>query len=494
VNAATKSLLASLGGLAVAGGLVAWAFYGVHGGEERESQRKEVADRVFSAAAEVARPPDGGSPDISFTSFDVVAKGETTRLERREGAWSVVTPLLAPADRFAVDALSSQLQTAKFKAVVEEAPDAEALKKYGLDAPRFAVTGTATFPDGSTRTVKLEAGIDNPFDGSVFMRRDGDKAVYAAEGGLRYALEKNSFDLRDKELFSAVEEAKLTGVRVRVGDNAYELERVAGAWQLKSPLSTPADGTAVTSLVASLRGERAQAFPEDSEARRKALGLDAPRAEATFTREGGEPVRARFVDGEGGRVLALVEAGGSAQLAELQPSVLAALDKNPADLRDKSVLSFKPDAAARVSVFANGGSVPTLVLAKARAEDGGVKDTWELAAPTAGPAKTFKATAWVYGLSSLKAQAFGEASPKDGGKTYGLSADGPRVEVADAAGKPLATLLRGKGSSGGRAFARGTRDQVLEVDGARLQELFPAESALLDTPAPAPDAGTAALK
>ena len=489
MNAASRSLLTSVGGLAVAGGLVAWAFYGVHGGEERESQRKEVSDRVFSAAAEVEKPKDGGSPDISFTAFDVVAKGETTRLEKREGAWKVVTPLVAPADRFAVDALSSQLQTAKFKAVVEEAPDADALKKYGLDAPRFAVTGTATFPDGSTRTVKLEAGIDNPFDGSVYMRRGGDKAVYAAEGGLRYALEKNTFELRDKELFSAVEEAKLTGLRVRAGESAYELERAAGAWQLKAPLATPADAAAVTALVAALRGERAQAFPEDSEARRKALGFDAPRAEATFTREAAEPVRARFVDGEGGRVLALVEVGGTAQLAELQPSVLAALDKQPADLRDKSVLSFKQDQAARLSFFANGGGVPTLVLAKGRAEDGGVKEGWEVTAPGAGPAKTFKVTALVYGLASLKAQAFGEEAPKDAGKKYGLSATGPRVVVEDAGGQVLATLLRGKVSGEGRAYVRGSRDQVLEVDAARLGELFPAEVDFLDTPAP--DAGAA---
>lgn len=484
MSAATRSLLASLGGLVVAGGLVAWAFYGVNEGEERETKKKEVADRVFSAAAALEKPSDGGSPDIAFTAFDVVAKGETTRLEKREGAWKVVMPLVAPADRFTVDALSSQLQTAKFKAVVEESPDAEALRKYGLDAPRFTVTGTATFPDGSTRTVKLEAGIDNPFDGSVYMRRDGDKAVYAAEGGLRYTLEKSSFDLRDKELFSAVEEPKLKGLRVRVGDNAWELERAEGTWRLTAPLSTPAEATAVTSLVATLRAERAQAFPEDSEARRKALGFGAPRAEATFTRDGAEPVRARFVDGEGGRVLALVEVGGTAQLAELQASALAALDKKPVDLRDKSVLSFKQDAAARVSVYANGGSVPTLVLAKARAEDGGVKDGWEVAAPSPGPAKMFKVTALVYGLTTLKAQAFGEEAPKDAAKRFGLSADAARVEVAGAGGQVLATLVRGKAASKGRAYVRGSRDQVMEVDATRLQELFPSPADLLDTPAP----------
>jgi len=493
VSAATRSLLASLGGLAVAGGLVAWAYFGVHEGEEQETKRKEVSDRVFSAAAAVEKPADGGSPDITFTSFDVMAKGETTRLEKREGAWQVVMPLLAPADRFAVDALSSQLQTAKFKAVVEESPDAEALKTYGLDAPRFTVTGTATFPDGSSKAVKLEAGIDNPFDGSVYMRRDGDKAVYAAEGGLRYALEKNSFDLREKELFGAVEEPTLAGLAVRVGDNAYGLERVDGAWRITSPISAPAEATAVASLVAALRAERAQAFPEDSEARRKALGFDAPRAEATFTRTGAGPLRARFVDGEGGRLLALVEVGGNAQLAELQPTVLAALDKKPADLRDKSVLSFKQDAAARISVYANGGGVPTLVLARGRAEDGGVKDAWEVTAPSAGPAKTFKVTALVYGLATVKAQSFGEESPKDAARKYGLSQDVARVEVADADGKVLATLWRGKPAAEGRVYARGSRDQVLEVDAARLQELFPAQADLLDTPAA--DAGnTAAAK
>ncbi len=487
MNAATRSMVVSLGGLAVAGGLVAWAFYGVHQGEEQETKRKEVADRIFSAVAAVEKAPDGGSPDISFSSLEVRAKGEVTRLEKKDGRWQVVMPLMAPADRFAVDALQSQLQTAKFKAVVEESPDDAALKTYGLDAPRFALTGTATFPDGSTKTVKVEAGIDNPFDGSVYMRREGDKAVYAAEGGLRYTLEKGTFDLRDKELFSVLEEPKLKRIRVKTPTTSYDLARGEKAWTLQAPLAADADGTAVTALVVGLKGERAQAFPEDSESRRKALGFDTPKAEATFEKDG-ETVRARFVDGEGGRVLALVEAGGTAQLAELLGTALTTLEKRPADLRDKTVLTFSRDAVARIAAYGSGGAAPTWVLEKARTEDGGVTDRWMLAAPEAGPAKAGKVISLLYSLGNLKAAAFVE----DGKETrrLGLGPDAARLELQDAAGSTLATLTRGGSASEGKVYVRGSRTQILELDVTKLQDLFPSPADLGD--APAADAGAAA--
>jgi hypothetical protein len=480
-------MVVSLGGLAVAGGLVAWAFFGVHQGEEQETKRKEVTDRIFSAAAAVEKAPDGGSPDISFTSLEVRAKGEVTRLEKRDGRWQVVMPLMAPADRFAVDSLQSQLQTAKFKAVVEESPDEAALKTYGLDAPRFSLTGTATFPDGSTKTLKVEAGIDNPFDGSVYMRREGDKAVYAAEGGLRYTLEKGTFDLRDKELFSALEEPKLQRIRVQTATTSYELARGEKGWALQAPLAADADGTAIVSLVAGLRGERAQAFPEDSEARRKALGFDTPKAEALFEKDG-ETVRARFVEGEGGRVLALVESGGTAQLAELLGTALSVLEKRPADLRDKTVLTFSRDAVARITSYPAGGSTPAWVLEKARAEDGGVTDRWTLTAPEAGPARGGKILSLLYSLGNLKASGFVEDG-KDA-KRLGFGPDAARLELQDASGGTLATLVRGSNGSEGKVYVRGSRPQGLEVDGTKLQELFLPLADLKDTPAA--DAGTSA--
>ncbi|MEN9800662.1 MAG: hypothetical protein RL653_4359, partial [Pseudomonadota bacterium] len=381
----------------------------------------------------------------------------------------------------------SQLQTAKFKAVVEESPDDAALKKYGLDAPRFALTGTATFPDGSTKTLKVEAGIDNPFDGSVYMRREGDKAVYAAEGGLRYTLEKGTFDLRDKEIFSALEEPKLRRIRVKTPTTSYDLARGDKGWALQAPLATDADGTAVTALVAGLRGERAQAFPEDSAARRSSLGFDAPRAEATFEKDG-ETVRARFVDGEGGRVLALVEAGGTAQLAELMGTALAGLEKRPADLRDKTVLTFSRDAVARITAYASGGTAPTWSLEKARAEDGGVTDRWTLTAPEAGPAKAGKIISLLYSLGNLKAAAFVEDGKE--AKRLGLVPDAARLELQDAAGSTLATLTRGGPASEGRVYVRGSRPQPLEVDGTKLQELFPSPADVKE--APAADAGASA--
>src|SRR5690606_11043307 len=121
-----------------------------------------------------------------------------------------------------VESILTQLQSGKFKATIEEAPADADLEKYGLKAPVFSVTAKAYVPDTSgggkddparQRTVTLYGGIENTFDGSVYVRRDTDPRVYSADGSVRYALEKDLYSLREKELLG-LDEGSLQGLTV----------------------------------------------------------------------------------------------------------------------------------------------------------------------------------------------------------------------------------------------------------------------------------------
>ena len=490
----TQRTLALLCGLlALAVGLGLYAYYGVMKKDETESTRKELQDHLFAAVQPGEKSPDGGAPLLEFSRITVTAKGATTVLEKAPGgAWAITAPVQAPVDKLTVDSLVSQLQTAKFKDLVDEAPDDAALARYGLKAPQFSVTAEASLAGAGgaqgKREVALQGGIENTFDGSVYLQRKGEKPVYSAQGGVRWSLEKTTYELRDKELF-AFEEPKLKSLEVKSKRNGYALERdAAKSWRLTRPFASAADATSLASMLSSLKSERALAFPADGAEARQALGLEVPVTDATFTLVSGEKVRVRFgspgADG-GDKAYALREGPGvTALLAEVSTAAVTQLDKNPDDLKDRSVLSFKREDVSRLTFHPTEGA-DLVVQKKAPPADGGGGEEWEVRAPEQGPAKKWKLSSVLWLLASLRAAQFDEESPKDWAR-YGIDAKSRQVALAGADGAELARLVVGKDVPGkaGMLYARGSKPQLLELDGSRLADLPQALSDVLDRPAP----------
>ncbi len=462
-------LLASLS--IVAAGLGLYAYFGVMKTEERETQRKDRAERIFPGAPAGARGPDGGAPaDPVFTSIEIKAKGDTTSLEKKENGWRITAPVSSPADSYAVEQVLGQLRGGKLKATVEENPTDADLVKYGLKEPKFSVSAVASADE---RKIALFGGIENPFDGTVYVRREGDKAVYVVDGSVRFALEKSTFDLRDKDLV-AVDEPKLQRVDVKTRARAYSLQRNSDkTWRLVTPRDLPADTAAVTSMLSGLRGAKALAFLPDSARERTRLGLDAPSVDATFLLSDGGKIRIRLAaaSGDGGsKAYALREGGSSSVLAEIPTSAIADLDKDPMDLRDRSVITFKQDQVAKI-VLTPGASAKEIVVEKI-GTDGGDAEEWRVAAPEKGPAKRWKISSLLYSLASLKAARVVDEAPADFAK-YGVSASSRGVRLFDAAGKELARLEVGTAAKDNpeAVYLRGSRNQVLQMDSTKLSDL-----------------------
>ncbi len=451
--------------LAITGLIGSYAFFGVFKKEAVALENKAIDERIFKPVAIADVPADGGAMKTEFTQITVVNAGQRTVLERAAGGvWKMVSPVKAEVDALVVDALTSQLQQAKFKATLEESPSDEELVKYGLKPPQFSVEATA-----GSHTVKLEGGIENTFDGSVYMRRDEKPAVYSAEGGVRWALAKSPFDLRRKEPM-AFEETALKTLEVTAKNNSYRLERNAAdkSWQLTKPMNTQADATIIAGLLGSLRSERALSFIDGETVARKRV------AEAVLTMNDGKTVRLDFgvpaaPGGKSGYVAREDEYGVS--LAEIALASVTTLDRNPLDLRDKTLVVFKKEAVTNIVFHNADGSELQVVSA---ASDAGMA-SWSI---NGAAAKTFKVTSVIWLLGTLKGSAFASENPKDLAK-YGLEGRTVRfVAVHDAAGKELARLSIGKEVPNKPQFVyvRGSRPQVIEVDGSRFIEL-PAKAA-----------------
>ncbi|MCI0572019.1 MAG: DUF4340 domain-containing protein [Myxococcaceae bacterium] len=475
-------------------GLALFAWLGVKEPDKASAERKVVEQKLFATQGPGERAADGGEPvPARISRITVQAKGDTTTLERTEAGWRVAAPVQAKADAMAADALFSRLETGKLDEVVEEAPTDADLERYGLKTPRFSVTAVAPLAAGGDETVTLHGGIENPFNGAVYMRRVGDPRVYTAQGSVRVALEKSLFELREKEVLG-FEEGKLTALEVKGKAHRYRLERGADkAWKVVQPRAFDADSAAVTSLLSSLRSARAEAFLVDSPGERQRLGFGRPAVDVVVTAAGGMQVRVRLAQlTEEGvtKTFALREEAGAVVLAQVGGAPIHALDTAEDGLRDRSVLRFEREAVAEL-VFSPGGGHEGFAVRRVRGADEGA--AWQVVRPRPGPARTYKVSSLLWSLGALKASGFVEEAPKAWAK-YGLSDGARSVALLDAGGKELARLVVGKGVPGksDTVFARGSRDLVLELEASRLEELPSEVDELLEaTPA---DAGNEASR
>lgn len=467
MSQASKTLLTLGALLLLAGGVGLYAWFGVYQKDEATSTQRQRETRVY--AGEGDADDAGAGPD--FVKLVITFQGASTTLERdAAGAWRITAPVQAAADKLVVDSAISQLHTARFTHTIDEAPDAAALETFGLTHPTFTVEAFTRGEDGAPRrALRLEGGIENTFDGSVFVRRDGAPTVYAAPGNLRFSLARGTYELRDKQVL-AVDEAKLTKVTVKARANAYTLERRADKrWAFTAPVAALADGVQVTGMLSSLSGLKAQAFVDDTPQQRTAKGLDNAPVDVTFTDDTGRTVRLRLSkSGSPEAVYALREDASGATLAQVPEAALGALDRNPADLKDRTLLHFDAKQVTRLVFHNADGS--EVVLAKASAE--APADAWRVVTPREGKAQVFKVTSALWTLGAYRSLAIIDARPRDLGR-YGLGAGARYVSVQGPDGE-LARLTIGAPvpDKADTFYVLGSDAVVAEVDGSRFSE-FP---------------------
>ncbi|HEX8439169.1 DUF4340 domain-containing protein, partial [Archangium sp.] len=364
MNAKQKNLVTLVLAALVAGGLGLYAYFGVMKPEEQEAQRKEVEGTLFATPSPEERGTDGGATAAPvFTSLSVEVRQSKTVMERQNGVWRVTSPLSARADQHQVDGLTSQLAIARFKTTVEENPTDADLERYGLKPPRATVTAQAYVPDAQgggaedparQRTLTFYSGVENPFDGSVYVRREGDPRVYTTDGALRYALEKHTLDWRDHKVFT-MKEPTLLRIEVKARKNAYTLERTTTdkPWKLTRPVELRADSERVSQMMSSLVAYAALTFPPPEREAQVRAALEKPQLEARFVPNIGEPVRVRIsevqLDGIK-QVYALSEWGSESMLAGVDPNTLNVLDLDVPNLKDKKALAFSSDDVREIIV------------------------------------------------------------------------------------------------------------------------------------------------
>jgi hypothetical protein len=365
-------------------------FLEIRGAVERE-EAEAVADRLLRfEATDVQR--------VTITR----AEGSIALARGDDDTWRITAPHDLAADAGAVDGVLTRLESADHERLVEETP--EDLTRFGLAEPQVSVA--LELADGTRH--ELAFGDGTPVGFNVFVKRGDGDAVYTAAAGIKDAVDKSLFDLRDRKVLNFAD-ADVT--RVEIVSEALDatLERQPDAgdgidrWSLRAPLEAPADAETVAGLLRQLRTGNAVGFAADGVTNEQVaeFGLDDPGVTVRLV-TGDDAAHTLQIGGESedpaGRYARRL---GSDTVMVVPASVIDALPASLTALRNRTVVAFARDRVEAITLDRPAEPV--------RLEKDGVD--WRITAPRALDGDAGAVSSLLTAALNLRARAFPEGDP-----------------------------------------------------------------------------------
>jgi len=338
--------------IAAALGAFVW-FYEIRG----EAGRKDAelaAKRLF--------------PGVEASAVDAIelttSDGQRARLERADADWRIASPLSAPADGFAVDAIAAALTQLVSESVYDSPQplDVYALEDAGRDV-KFRAGGADH---------GLRLGRKTPVGGNHYALVVGQSRVYVVSNIAVNALARSLDELREKRVLR-FDPAAVERIELRWPDGFVKLARGEEGWRLEQPIEGRADDTTVDDLLNDLAFLRASSFVDaPSPAQVKALEPGELVVElALKPPESGEaPAPLRLVIGarDGGDGDRLVRGAGPG-LFHVPSERLQDFPRDVASYRFRTVSRFALEDARELELrFETAGGEP-VVLSATRSDD-----------------------------------------------------------------------------------------------------------------------------
>ncbi|HWD97687.1 MAG TPA: DUF4340 domain-containing protein, partial [Bryobacteraceae bacterium] len=171
-------------------------------------------------------------------------------LKKLADKWAIAEPKAMPADKEAVDSLTSSMATLNADRLID--PHPANLAQFGLESPREEVD--LTLKDG--KTDKLLLGADTPSGSDSYAKLESKPAVYTVASFTKSSFDKSVNDLRDKRLLP-FDQDKVTSVALTAKGSTVEFGKNGqGQWQITKPKPYRADNGQVDDLVRKLKDAR----------------------------------------------------------------------------------------------------------------------------------------------------------------------------------------------------------------------------------------------
>ena len=325
--------------------------------------------------------------------------GDVTRVKKENNTWKIVSPATLDTDPAEVSAITTALAGLENEKVIDEHPPS--LKEFTLDPPKMSITFHVA---GETGTHRLDVGVKTPVGAELYAKVDGKPAVFLIGAYREDALNKNTFNLRDKTVLTFDRDGA-NFLKIDDGKKPTVMAKKDNVWRLSQPIETGADFTAVDGLIGRLYQSRMKSFVADDGTKDlKKYGLDKPQILVTV---GAGSSRAELA-------LGAKTADGSVYARDLTRPMIFTLEgtllddlKRPAsDMRQKDVFDFRTFTALSLDVT-HGGQTYSF---KSQSEPvDGKLGPWKLIKPSDKTLDAAKSNDLLVNFSSLRADSFIDA-------------------------------------------------------------------------------------
>ena len=372
-----RSLRSTLVLVVVLAGLVGYIYY-LNGRDTTSTDAKEKAFATFKEEEVEA---------IRIKSAD----GQTTQVQKKDGAWAIVEPEAATADQGELSSIISSLATLEIQRVVDE--KASDLTQYGLEPARVEVEFRVK---GAKEPQRIELGEKTPTGGDLYAHLPGQPRVFLVSSFLDATFNKNTFALRDKSVIK-IERDKVDRIEIqKEGKPAVTLAKTGTEWRIVAPMMARADFAAVEGALERLSSGQMQGIVSGDDADAKKRRLEPPVASLTAI---AGSARATLIFGDTDNGVMYAKDASRPMIFTVAPTLYTDVIRDVGEFRRKDLFDSRSFTATHVE-FKRGTTTTT--LNKTKNKDG--SESWHNAAGTQIDA--MKVEDLLSKVSSLQAQSF----------------------------------------------------------------------------------------
>lgn len=374
--------------------------------KKEQQTRKAEAERI----TKIDKDKIG---EVDLTSKD----GAKIVVRKMDKNWVMAEPVKVNADQKAVNSLLTSFSDAQLEKIIKE-KDVQ-WKEYDLEKPDFTVTAR-TRDDAVT----LYFGAANPAKTSYYLRKQGDNRLLLVADTLKNSLNKSVFDLREKSVFTVAPSDVQKVVVVRDGKETELKREGPESWTMVKPESFRVKAAEISRGLIGLTNIQAKDIIDEPKKEGDPYGLDKPEYKILLDSKNrkqtlliGKAVGKQDSPSSKDRY-AKIE--GQDTVYVIGSRDLTAFKTDPKELRDRSILSFKPKEIHKMEVTMDG---KTWLVQKSEKED-----TWAMEKPEKkAVVETWPITGILWDLQNLEWKELKKPIPANLAET-GL--EKPRITVS----------------------------------------------------------------
>lgn len=269
------------------------------------------------------------------------AKVVSVSLVKKDGRWSITSPVTATADNQAVsDILKNILE---YKSENEVANGKDQWPTFGIEPPRRKID----LETANGKKLTFLVGNNTPVGFNAYVATSNSDKVYSGSQYITTATFKSLFELRDKKVLASFSAPEATSVVLQTGKETTRLDKVNNAWELVSPNKAKADTVAVNNLLDDLSALKALEIIDQPDANLKNLIGGSKNLGHVILQMPSSKINMKVVEGKT-ETYAVLE--GQATVYKVNQDIKTKILKTAKDLRDKKIFSFQSTEIASVTV------------------------------------------------------------------------------------------------------------------------------------------------